>query len=38
VARNAGLRTPPMDLDTDKIDADVLALLYLTAFKEEKDY
>lgn len=27
-----------MDLDTNKIDEDVLALLYLTAFKEQKDW
>lgn len=26
-----------MNLDTEKIDDDVLALLYLTAFKEAKD-
>ena len=27
-----------MDFDTDKIDDDVLALLYLTSFREKKDY
>lgn len=26
-----------MQYDTDKIDEDVLALLYLTAFREKKD-
>lgn len=26
-----------MEFDNDKIDEDVLALLYLTAFKQEKD-
>jgi len=26
-----------MEFDTDKIDDDVLALLYLTAFREKKD-
>ena len=26
-----------MELDTDKIDQDVLALLFLTAFREGKD-
>ena len=26
-----------MEFDTDKIDEDVLALLYLTAFKDAKD-
>jgi hypothetical protein len=27
-----------MEFDTDKIDDDVLALLYLTAFQEKKDF
>ena len=27
-----------MEFDTDKIDEDVLALLYLTAFREKKDW
>jgi hypothetical protein len=27
-----------MDIDTDRIDEDVLALLYLTAFRENKDW
>jgi hypothetical protein len=27
-----------MDIDTDKIDEDVLALLYLTSFREKKDW
>ncbi len=27
-----------MEFDTEKIDDDVLALLYLTAFKERKDF
>jgi hypothetical protein len=27
-----------MEFDTDKIDEDVLALLYLTAFQEKKDW
>lgn len=27
-----------MPLDTQKIDEDVLALLYLTAFREKKDF
>ena len=27
-----------MEFDTEKIDDDVLAILYLTAFKEKKDY
>jgi len=27
-----------MDIDTDKIDDDVLALLYLTVFRQKKDY
>jgi hypothetical protein len=27
-----------MEFDTDKIDDDVLALLYLTAFREKKDF
>ncbi len=27
-----------MEFDTDKIDDDVLALLYLTAFQEKKDW
>ena len=27
-----------MEFDTDKIDEDVLALLYLTAFRENKDW
>jgi hypothetical protein len=27
-----------MEFDNDKIDDDVLALLYLTAFKEKKDW
>lgn len=27
-----------MEFDTDKIDDDVLALLYLTAFQEKRNY
>ena len=27
-----------MEFDTDKIDDDVLALLYLTSFREKKDW
>lgn len=27
-----------MEFDTDKIDEDVLALLYLTSFQEKKDW
>ena len=27
-----------MEFDTDKVDDDVLALLYLTAFREKEDF
>jgi len=32
------IKSIKMNVDSDKIDSDILALLYLTAFRQKKDY